>query len=327
MTLGGVSSKRQYVHESGHGSGREAIDHAIANAAHGRHGYVTRRRLLALGLSGDAIQYRVAIGRLHPRYPRVYAVGHVPPAPYANAMAAVLACGDGAVLSHGSALTLWGFWPRWSTPLEVTTPRHARPPGLPVHRSRTLTEADVTEQWGVPVTSAARTAFDNAERLSDMHRARVVSYLRREHYLWLPDLAELLDRRGPCRATTLLQPLVAHPDRAPTRSAFEEAYLSFVKRHRLPEPEVNAMVAGHEADVYYPEYKLVVECDGYSYHSDRNAFESDRDRDADRLAAGVVTVRVTWKRLHERSEREAARMREILARRARELEALRRAEL
>lgn len=228
--------------------------------------------------------------------------------------------------SHGSALTLWGFWKRWSKPLELTSTGNHRIPGLRVHRSRTLAESDATKHWGVPVTSAARTAFDNAERLNDVQRAHVVSYLRREHYLWLPDLAELLDRRGPCRATNLLRPLVANPGRAPTRSEFEEDYVIFVQRHALPEPELNARVAGHEADVYYPDYQLVVECDGYDYHSDRDAFEADRDRDADRLAAGVVTVRVTWERLHKRSEPEAARMRDILARRARELEALRRAE-
>ena len=315
-----MSQNNEYVNRSGHGSGRrQLIDHVIAAAAAQPHGMVTRRQLLALGCNANGIQYRIESGRLHPRYHGVYAVGHVPPSPLANAMAAVLACGGGAVLSHGSAATLWGIRKHWSYPLEVTTPRHPRPKGIRVHRSRTLTEEDVTDHTGIPVTSAARTVFDIAPRLTESQLAWSVSKLRRELYLRLDALAELVDRHPACRATALLRPLLAHPDRAPTRSEFEEAFLIFAKRHELPEPEVNVPVAGHEADVYYPRYQLVVELDGYEFHSDRSEFESDRDHDADRLAAGIATVRVTWERLHVRSEREATRLRIILARRATEL--------
>ena len=142
----------------------ERIEKAIATLARTQHGYVTRWQLLHLGLGRRAIEYRVTIGSLIPVYAGVYAVGHIPLGQEANAHAAVLACGDGAVLSHGSAAALWKYIKHWPRQVDVTAPVDRRRRGIKVHRSKTLTRRDIARQLGVPVTSPARTVFDMAPR-------------------------------------------------------------------------------------------------------------------------------------------------------------------
>lgn len=292
------------------------LDSAIAAVAGPQHGVITRDQLLELGLGKEAIAYRQRTGRLHRLHPGVYAVGHRPVSPHAHALASVLACGPGAALSHGSAATLWGLSKHWRTPLEVITRCRRQPARLRVHRSRTLAGKDVTRHYGIPVTTPVRTLLDLADRLTDAGLARAVNDLRLARYLSLADLAELVDRHAATRATKRLRQSLAHPERAPTRSEFEDAFLAFAKRHHLPEPQVNTHVAGHEADILFPEHGLVVEVDSYEFHRGRERFEADRDRDADLLAAAIATVRVTWERLSLRPAREAARLHAILARRA-----------
>jgi very-short-patch-repair endonuclease len=293
------------------------IDQAIAAVAGPQQGIVTHRQLLDLGLSATAIQYRVEIGRLHRLYRGVYAVGHRPLSPYALALAAVLACGSGAALSHGSAATLWGIDKEWRYPLEVTA-RSARdrPGRLRTHRSKTLMARDITDHFGVPVTTPARTLLDNAPRLTDSALARAVNELRLERYLWLADISELLGRHPPTRATKRLRTHLAHPERAPSRSDFERAFPAFAERYGLPEWRLNTYVAGHEADIFFPAHKLVLELDGYETHGTREQFERDRDRDADLLAGGIATVRLTWERFTLTPAREAARLHAIIKRRS-----------
>ena len=293
---------------------RDTIDNVIAAIAGPQHGVITRWQLLDVGLTDGAMAYRVAIGRLHRLYNGVYAVGHRPVSPYAHALAAVLACGPGAALSHGSAATLWGITKHWQSPLEVTARSARRRPRLHIHRSTTLTRRDVTRHYGIPVTTPARTLLDNTDRLADTVLARAVNDLRLARYLSLADLADLLARHPHTRAANRLCEHLAHPQRPPTRSEFEDAFLPFAKRYGLPAPQVNTRVAGHEADILFPAHKLVVELDSWQYHSGREQFERDRDRDPDLLAAGIVTVRLTWERFSLTPEREAERLHAILAR-------------
>jgi very-short-patch-repair endonuclease len=224
----------------------------------------------------------------------------------------LLRLGDGAVLSHASAAVLWGIDREWPDRLEVTARSARRRPNLLIHRSSTLRAQDVTEHFGITVTSPERTILDNANRLASRRLTRAINDLRLGGHLSLARLAELLDRHPPNAATKRLKPHVAKPERAPTRSEFEDAFLLFADRYDLPEPRVNTQVAGHEADIFFPDHRLVVELDGYEVHSPREQFESDRDRDADLPAAGIATVRVTWERLTLRPSREAARLNAIL---------------
>jgi hypothetical protein len=268
---------------------------------------VDRDQLLAAGLGAKAIAYRLRIGRLHLRHRAVYAVGHVPPSPHARAMAAVLACGPGAVLSHRSAGALWDLGVRWTDAIDITAPTRQRHRGIRAHRSRTLTRADVTRHYGIPVTTLARTLLDLADALTDKALTRAVNEARLAHRGVTDEIAALI-ARSPGRATARLKTILEY---GPTRSPLEDDFLKFVRRYGLPPPEVNQIVAGHEVDFLWRDQRLIVELDGRAHHEHR--FEHDRDRDADLLHAGFPVLRVTPKRLRHQPEREAARLHATLA--------------
>jgi predicted transcriptional regulator of viral defense system len=295
------------------------LDKVIAALARKQHGYLTRRQLLDIGLSSDEIKYRVRSGSLIPVYAGVYAVGHLPLAPEARAHAAVLACGDGAILSHGSAAALWKYVRHWPPRFEVIATWDRRRRGIKVHRTKTLTRRDTTRQLGVPVTSPARTVFDMTPRLkTDGALRRFVNDARLTRTFHLSDLAELLERHPRHPATKRLTQFLDPRAGGPTRSEFEDAFTDFAREYGLPTPITNTRLLGFEIDALFPEHRLIVELDGAEFHLDRYAFESDRDRDAELLAAGYVTVRITWERLKFQPAREADRLRRILRNRARE---------
>ncbi len=288
------------------------MDARLAQIAARQHGVVSRAQLLSAGLPATAIDYRVRVGRLQLVHRGVYGVGHCPTSRPARAMAAVLACGSGAVLSHRSAAALWEIDPRWREPLEVTSTHHPRPRGIRVHRTRSLTATHVTSRLGIPVTTPARTLLDLTHVLDDRALTRAANQAQVLRLVRLDHFAALL-ASGPGRATARLRRLVETDD-APTRSVFEDAFLAFVERHGLPRPRVNRRVVGHEVDMLWPAERLIVELDGYAYHGHRRSFEHDRERDADLLAAGYRVVRVTWRRLRDRPVPEAARLQSLLAR-------------
>lgn len=289
----------------------EAVDRLIAAVAAEQCGYVTREQLLAIGLNASAIRYRIEIGRLIPVYAGVYAVGHVNSTPVARAFAAVLACGKGAALSHGSAATLWGFNKYWDTPWEVTAPAKRSRPGIRVHRSRTLSADDITCQLGVPVTSPARTVLDNAPRLTDQRLTRMVNNARHARYLYLDALADVIDRNPTHPGAKRLRPFVQRPS-GPTRSDLEDKFVAFAERYGLPRALTGVRLLGYEIDVLFPVEKVIVEVDSWEFHRFRSNFESDRNRDADTLAAGFLTVRITDERMEKTPEREARRLHKIL---------------
>lgn len=291
------------------------IEQAIAALASKQRGYVTRRQLLALGLSAQAIKYRIKTGRLIPVYAGVYAVGHVPTLPQDRAYGALLACGPGAVLSHGSAASVWGVFRRWDMPFEVTAPSPRSRPGIRTHRAK-LTRADIRIQAGLRVTSPARTLLDIAPRIREKTLTRAVNDLRRQRHLRLDDLAELLGRCPRHPGAGRLRPFVEEGG-GWTRSDLEDRFKAFCRRFGLPQPEINVKVAGKEVDAYFPDERLIVELDSYEFHSDKATFRSDRDRDANALVLDLATVRITDDRLKETPEKEARRLLAILERRRR----------
>jgi very-short-patch-repair endonuclease len=286
----------------------DPLDRLIAGRAARQHGHITRQQLLDLGASSHAINHRVKTGRLIRVHAGVYAVGHLGATPIARAAAAVLACGPDALLSHGSAAALWGFRKGWPQRAEVTVKAARRRPGINVHRSCTLTRRDATTHRGIRVTSPARTLYDIARSLTDEALARAVNDALLSNYLKPAHLAELLER---------------HPDKDPrlakhleatgvTRSMLEDAFTTFVERFGLPEARLNTRINGREVDALFETAGVIVELDGYDFHSSKASFEDDRDRDADMLVAGLPTVRLTWSRLMSSPEREADRLRAIL---------------
>jgi hypothetical protein len=227
--------------------------------------------------------------------------------------AAVLACGEGALLSHGSALALWGLAKRWPAPPHVAVADDHRPAGIAVHHLK-LARADVRTHVGVRVTSPARTLLDCAPTLDQNALARAVNEALRSPYMTHAQLADVCARCATHAGRRLLHPFVETPT-GPTRSGFEDAFLAFCAQFGLPRPQINARVHGYEVDAYFPEEGVIVELDGWGFHRSRDSFERDRNRDADMLAAGLVTVRITWERLAQRPRREAQRLHAILARR------------
>jgi hypothetical protein len=294
----------------------EAVDAAIAVLAARQLGNVTRDQLVASGLSDDAIRHRVELGRLHRVHRGVYAVGRRPVTPLERASAAVLACGPGAALSHRSAMALWGVLKRWETPLHITVTGDRRPHGMTVHRCTTLAGRDLTTQLGIRVTSPARTVLDCALGLNDKALTRAISDLRHARVLHIPALADAVERFPTHAGTRRVKAALRTPG-GPTRSEFEDAFPAFCGYYDLPEPVMAPTVAGYEVDAFFRAERVIVELDSWEFHSGRDAFETDRNRDADTLAAGHVTVRITWERLLHTPSDEATRLHTILQARRR----------
>jgi hypothetical protein len=291
-----------------------ALDLAAAELASKRHRNVTRRQLRELGFTDRAIAHRVGMGRLHREYQGVYSVGLPASTPLERASAAVLACGPGAALAFGSAMVLWGFWRRWEEPFEVVVPGDRRVPGIRVHRSSTLHWRDVRTQLGIRVTSAARTIFDVSPRLNDRRLKRTVNGALGSLWLNESGLVEVVTRLPHLPPARRLAPLIGLPG-TPTRSGWEDDFPAFCARHGLPPPIMGARVCGYTVDALFEAQKVIVELDSWEFHKNRIAFETDRERDAETLAHGLITVRITWDRIHEAPAKEAARLHAILAQR------------
>jgi hypothetical protein len=216
-------------------------------------------------------------------------------------------------------MTLWGFWKIWDEPFEVSVASDRRPKGIRVHRVAGLLQRDVGVVQGIRVTSAAKTLLDKAPTIPARSLTRFVNDGRRREILTMADIEDVAARFPLHPGAPLLRGQLT--DQNPTRSGFENDFLSFCERFSLPIPRVNTMVHGYEADAYFEAEKLIVECDGWDFHNDRGAFEDDRERDAAMLALGIVTIRITKRRLKANPVREAERLHGILADRRRLLAA------
>jgi very-short-patch-repair endonuclease/predicted transcriptional regulator of viral defense system len=289
------------------------VDRAIAEIAARQHGVISRAQLLALGLSTSAIDYRLGIGRLHRIEREVYAVGHSRVTQEGHWMAAVLTCGDDAVLSHRSAGAHLGIAPYQGRWIDVSAPTRRRSRGrIKVHRGG-LDPRDRTVEDNIPVTTVARTVLDLA---AIVDRRRVERALERAEKLDLFDLHEIERTRarapGHHGLKTLNQALTLYLPEDRTRSELERDLIDLCRDHDLPLPQVNVVVAGHEVDALWPDARLIVELDSWEHHRDRAAFERDRVRDAELSLAGYTVIRVTYRRLREHPEEVAALIRRYL---------------
>jgi very-short-patch-repair endonuclease len=266
---------------------------------------VTRRQLREVGLSERAIGGRVARGQLRRLHRGVYAVGHRALKRDGRLLAAVLACGPGAALSHRSAGYLWGLLPAPPSLPEVSRPgSHRKRDGLVIHRSA-LAEDEVVVVDGIPVTSPFRTIFDLAGTLPTMrHLERAMNEAEVRQLRDRVSLPILLERYPRRRGSAWVRALLA--SREPggiTRNDFEELFAAFLDQYRLPRPRFNATLALRgrffEPDCMWAEQRLVVELDGRATHGTDRAFERDRQRDRILLAEGWRWARVTWRQLRD----------------------------
>lgn len=290
----------------------------VARLATAQHGVIAHRQLVELGLGRSAVGRWVAAGHLIPVHMGVYAVGHRRLSRKGRWMAAVLACGTGALLSHASAATLWGTPVTSGSGIDVSAARSRhRRPGITVHRPRSLHEDDRAMRNGIPVTSMARTLLDLAAVVRARQLARVIDEADRLDLLDVRAIERLADRSNGHRGLGLLrQALRANRGpRAVTRSELERRFLSLCRDAGLPRPQTNIAIEGIEVDAAWPGRRLVVELDGYEFHRTRARFEDDRSRDGELQVAGYRVVRITHRRLELDAAGVARVVRRLLARR------------
>jgi AbiEi antitoxin C-terminal domain len=254
------------------------------------------QQLVALGLRRGSIEHWLRSGRLHRVHVSVYAVGHSVLGNRGRLMAAVLASGPDAVVSHRSAADLWGIRPTAGKRIDVTVPGRTRKgrPGIDLHLVRSLDPRDVTTEDGIPVTTVARTLLDLAEVTPQRHVARAIEQADRlrvfDRWALEQTMARSPGRRGLKPLRSILTDAVIEPR---SRSELETAFLQFCHDRGIPRPIVNTLVAGYEADMAWHDARVVIELDGFESHGTRKAFEDDRRKDAVRQIAGQRTIRVT----------------------------------
>lgn len=293
------------------------LGEAVVALAECQWGVVTLGQLRALGVSTYAARHWLRRGRLRPLHRGVYALGHAALRAEGRWLAAVLACGDDAVLSHRSAAALWGLRSTAAANIDVTAPRsRGSRDGISVHRSRRLTQSDVTVQMAIPVTSVPRTLLDLsvAVSLGDLESATATALRQR-----LTDTAELESALGRHRGHRGIGKLAATiaGDPKVTRSQLERRFLALVRRARLPEPETNVWMsfgAGEEwqIDALWRDRRVTVELDSWRFHGDRRSFEADRARAATLTAAGYRHLQLTWRQVTGRGSEVARTLAALL---------------
>jgi very-short-patch-repair endonuclease len=264
-----------------------------ARLATRQEGVVGFGQLVALGYTRGQIARAVETRRLIRRHKGVYAVGHDALTDRGVMIAALLAVGPGAILSHATAAYVWSLIPSMPPFVHVTVP--ARRPrnrdGICIHHA---TRLDTTTNAGLPLTTPRQTLTQLPPR--EAARAR--------------DEALVLG----------LVPRTDDDHAEPTRSALERALLPALEAASLPKPRVNGRVLGYEVDFHWPEHRLIVETDGWRVHGRRRAFEDDRARDAQLLAAGWIVLRFTWRQVIHETLLVTVRIAQLLALRSSEHE-------
>lgn len=315
------ASRRADFDDSAHRLRPRRWDLDIAGVAYRQHGLVTLAQLEDLGMDRRTAAARVRAGRLHRVHQGVFAVGYPRLTREAVFLAAVLACGPGAVLSHGSAASLWGYWREHGNGLHVIAPnrRGRSPKGIAAHRDGWLPSTDRTLYRGVPCTTVARTLLDQAASLSprDLRRA-----LGEAEVMRLVDHGQLRDqicrgrgRRGVARLRLLADEI--HPQNRRSRSELERMFLHMCLQLGLPQPEVNVPLQvgdrRFKPDFLWRTQRLILEADSRRFHDTDVAFVDDRRREQRLQMAGWRVSRCTWEQVEFEPQVLAETVRRLLA--------------
>jgi very-short-patch-repair endonuclease len=265
---------------------------------------VTRQQLLAAGLYGKAIQQRVANGRLHRIGRGIYVVGRPELTRRGRWMAATLACGPTAVLSHGSAAELWGLGskPEGLVEISVRVFSARERPGIKVYRRPRLEDRDVTFFSCIPVTGVVRTMIDCSTRLDPAGIERMVNEADARRLIRLDKLrAELQGRPGQWGVGKLRDVIDQRTFRL-TDSELERRFLALVESAGLPLPQTGRWLNGFKVDFFWPDLGLVVETDGLTYHRTPAQQGRDRVRDQAHTAGGLAHLRFTHAQVRNEPE-------------------------
>jgi predicted transcriptional regulator of viral defense system len=291
---------------------QQGVDVEVGRIAGAQFGVVSREQLEALGLTGDAAIKRAVSGRLYRVHQRVYSLTPRVMTERGRFMAAVLACGSGAVLSHRSAAYLWGLVDSWQEPIDVTAPnrRGRSPEGVAAHRDGSVQPIDTTTLHGIPCTGVARTLLDFAAVAPEWEVRKVVAQAEVLRILDQPKLRALLRRsrrrRGVAQLRLILDTI--HPQTKRTKSELERLFLRVCERGAVPEPEVNVWLDApngkrYQADFLWRDARLIVEADSRRFHDTDSSFVSDRKRQQQLELAGWRVSRCTWEEVERESRR------------------------
>ncbi len=237
---------------------------------------------------------------LHRHHWGVYSVGHDALALRGLLRAALIACGEGVVLSHEAAGHLWGLVDEMPERIDVTVPgRHCRSrPGLRVHQVQMLDPRDIRRKDGFPVTSPTRTIIDQAAYASPDELDRLIAEARVKRLLRGGELESALKRAGQRPGVPQVRAfLAAEGEPGLTRSTAERILKRLLRQARLPQPRSNVRLGAWTVDFLWEAEKLVVEFDGFRFHGHRRAFERDRRKDVELANAGYQVLRFTWRQL------------------------------
>lgn len=324
---------------------------AVGDLAGRQHGVVSREQLRALGVSRKTINHAIATGRLYPVFRGVFVVGHAELGPqncaspggvagpaahrhptiydrpplgtHARLVAATLACGEGSVVSHGTAGALLGLWGRPPSEINVIAPVQAgrKVPGVFRRHVPTPFDRDAFRYEGVPCTTPSRVVVDSAGVLREWELRRVVEQAAVRRVLHLPTIDAILAgprRRGSPALRRILEPWRKIPAGTRLRSPLEARLLTMIAERGLPLPRCNdrLTIAGYriEADFHWPDHRLVIEADSPTYHGNPIAGERDRRRDRDLAAAGYRVSRLTRHQIENEPEATLSRVAQLLRR-------------
>jgi hypothetical protein len=270
-----------------------SAEQRVAGIAARQHGLITWLQLLAAGLSPDGIRRRLDKGLLHRVYRGVYRVGHTAPSVESDYLAAVLACGEGAVLSGRAAAHVYALIKEEAPPPEVTSVKDRRVQGVITHRVRQLHPLDQSTYRSIPITTVPCTLVALAATLELDDLARACHEAEGRFRTKAAMVEAALARRPNAEGAQKLHANFRGEVRV-TLSELERVFLDALRGDGLVLPVTNRPAGAHYVDCRWPEHKLTVELDSYRYHHSRYAWEQDRQRERDARARGDEFRRYTW---------------------------------
>jgi very-short-patch-repair endonuclease len=280
-----------------------------------QHASAHRVQLLAAGIGRGAIRHRLKTHRYVLLHRAVYLIDPAKADEWTATAAAVLHFAGDALTSGPAAGALWRLLDEMPARPEVTVVGRGAHPlaGVDVRRVHAIDPRDVAWRHGLPVTSVARTIVDLTRALATREQESVIATALKLGLTTIPTIRDAMERTPHCRGIGTLRQLLDQGGFARTRSGYERRLLEMIAAAGLPQPRTSHRVAGHEVDMLWPDRKLVLEFDGFKFHSDRRAFERDRRRDQDLVAAGYRVIRITARQLEEEPLGVIARLAAALA--------------
>jgi very-short-patch-repair endonuclease len=284
----------------------------LGQIAGARHGVVTRSQLLGAGISDRQIASRLRTGGLLRVHPGVYRVGHPAPSTEATYLAAVYAAGTRALLCGRAGAHLWVLTKGEAPRAEVLTTTERRIEGVRTCRTRFLNAQDCAVRRGIPVTSVARTVVDLAAVLSEEALARACHEAGVRYGLTPNAVVAVLERRSNAAGAKKLRRIVEGEVQI-TLSKLEAHFLTLLRARALPLPLTNRAAGGRRVDCRWPEFRLTVELDSYTFHTSRHAWEQDRRREREARARGDDFRRFTYGDVFERPNRMLVELRAVFS--------------